>query len=70
MTVSVVDVALDLIHEHARMLASGELTGVVETDSRSLLVRVGRCPECAGPLLAGDATGRCAACRTKVETSC
>lgn len=59
------EAARDLARQHARKLREGEPITVA-----SLLISVNRCPECAGPLLTGETTGRCSNCGTEVALTC
>lgn len=62
MTVDHLTLGRDLTRAHAEHLAAGE-TVTVET----LLIEIGRCPSCAGPLLRGDRVAYCTSCGSEVD---
>lgn len=62
MTVDLLQVARDLTNAHRDRLLAGEPVTVA-----SILLDVGRCPSCAGPLLSGDKVSYCTSCGSEVS---
>lgn len=56
------EVAKTITHAHADLLNNN-----VEPTVTALLIRIGRCPSCAGPLILGDRIGFCTDCGSEVD---